>query len=113
MQFVEVGMFNFRKNTILKYYKNIVKDTKQDRQFLYGINPKYNNQENTLLEIFGKCDLFNKRIKMIIITDTHGCLNEEEFYQFMTEHEEYDVCLLLGDHSVGDVNIILKYVNEC
>lgn len=112
MLFVEVCMFNFRKNTILKYYKNIVKETKQDRQLLYGINPKYKNQENTLLEMFGRCDSFNKRIKMIIIADTHGCLKEDEFYQFMTEYEEYDVCLLLGDHSVGDVNTILKCVNE-
>ena len=105
-------MFNLNKNNISKYYKNITKETKQDRQLLYGINPKYKNQENTLLEMFGRCDSFNKRIKMIIIADTHSCLKEDEFYQFMTEHEEYDVCLLLGDHSVGDVNTILKYVNE-
>ena len=100
MQFVEAYMFNFSKNVVSKYYKNIVKETKQDKQYLYGINPKYKNQENTLLEMFGKCDAFNKKIKMIIIADTHGCLNEEGFYQFMTEHEEYDVCLLLGDHSI-------------
>ena len=105
-------MFNFSKNTVLKYYKNIVKETKQDKQFLYGVNPKYKNQENTLLEMFGRCDSFNKNIKMIIIADTHGCLNEDGFYQFMAEHEEYDVCLLLGDHSVGDVSTILKYVNQ-
>lgn len=104
-------MFNLVKNNISKYYKNIVKETKQDKLFLYGINPKYKNQENTLLEIFGKCDSFNKKIKLIIITDTHGCLKEDEFYNFMTKHEEYDVCLLLGDHSVGDVNTILKYVD--
>ena len=62
--------------------------------------------------MFGKCDAFNKKIKMIIIADTHGCLKENEFYKFMTGHEEYDVCLLLGDHSVEDINTILKYVNE-
>ena len=39
-------MFNLNKNNISKYYKNIVKETKQDKQFLYGINPKYKNQEN-------------------------------------------------------------------
>ena len=105
-------MFKFNKNNISKYYKNIVKETKQDKLFLYGINPKYKNQENTLLELFGKCDSFNKKIKMIIITDTHGCLKEDEFSDFLKNHEEYDACLLLGDHSVGDVNTILKYVNK-
>ena len=39
-------------------------NVKQDKQFLYGINPKYKNQENTLLEMFGKCDSFNKNIKI-------------------------------------------------
>ena len=52
------------KNNISKYYKNIVKETKQDKQFLYGVNPKYKNQENTLLEMFGRCDSFNKNIKI-------------------------------------------------
>ena len=89
-------MFKFNKNNISKYYKNIVKETKQDKLFLYGINPKYKNQENTLLELFGKCDSFNKKIKLIIITDTHGCLKEDEFSDFLKNHEEYDACLLLG-----------------
>ena len=56
-------MFNFTKNKIEKYYKNLIKETKQDKQLLYGINPKYKNQENTLLEMFGKCDSFNKILK--------------------------------------------------
>ncbi len=105
-------MFNFHKNKIEKYYKNLIKETKRDKQLLYGVNPKYKEQENVLLEMFGECDAFDKNIKMIIITDTHGCLKEEEFAEFMKTHEEYDVCLLLGDHSVGDVSAILKYVDE-
>lgn len=105
-------MFNFRKNSISKYYKNIVKETKQDKQFLYGVNPKYKNQENTLLEMFGRCDSLNKNIKMVVIADTHGCLKEDEFAEFMKAHEDCDVCLLLGDHSVGDVDNILKYVDS-
>ena len=105
-------MFNFTKNKIEKYYKNLIKETKQDKLLLYGVNPKYKNQENTLLEMFGKCDSFNKKIKMVVVADTHGCLKEEEFAEFMKAHEDYDVCLLLGDHSVGDVDNILKYVDS-
>ena len=73
---------------------------------------KTKNQEEKLLSIFGKCDSFDKKIKMIIISDTHGCLNKEEFAKFTYEHEDFDVCLLLGDHSVGDVDIILQYIDE-
>ena len=105
-------MFNLFKNNIEKYYQNLVRENKNDIKLLYGINSKYRNQENRLLEMFGKCDLFDKKIKMIIISDTHGCLREDEFSQFINENKQFDVCLLLGDHSIGDIEIILRYVNK-
>ena len=105
-------MFNFFKNRVESYYKNLIKENNTDKKLLYGINPKYKNQEDKLLSMFGKCDLFDKKIKMIVISDTHGCLNKDEFAKFAVEHEDFDICLLLGDHSVGDVDTILQYIDE-
>lgn len=105
-------MVNTLNNNIKKYYKNIIRENKNDKKLLYGINPKYRNQESELLKLFGKCDSFDKKIKMIIISDTHSCLKEDEFSEFINENKNFDVCLLLGDHSIGDVDIILKYVEK-
>lgn len=105
-------MFKLFSNSIEKYYKNLIKENKMDKKLLYAINPKYKNQEDILLKMFGKCDTFNKQIKMIIISDTHGCLKEDDFSKFIAEHEEFDICLLLGDHSVGDIDTILQYIDE-
>ena len=105
-------MFNLKKNDFKKYYNYLIKETKNDKKLLYGINPKYKNQEEKLLSMFGKCDSFDKKIKIIIISDTHGCLNKDEFAKFISEHEDFDVCLLLGDHSIGDVDTILQYIDE-
>lgn len=105
-------MLKIFRNKIEKYYNNLIKESKIDKQLLYGINSKYKNQENTLLELFGKCDSFNKKMRMIVISDTHSCLDKDEFAKFVAEHENFDVCLLLGDHSVGDVDIILQYIDK-
>ena len=53
-----------------------------------------------------------KKIKMIIISDTHNCLNEEEFREFVMEHNNYDICILLGDHNSNDISVILKYIDK-
>lgn len=105
-------MFNFFKYSVEKYYKKLVRENQEDKRLLYGCNPKYKNQEDKLLSMFGKCSTFDKKIKMIVISDTHGCLDKEEFAKFVTEHEYFDVCLLLGDHSIGDVDIILQYIDK-
>ena len=84
-------MFNFFKNRVESYYKNLIKENNTDKKLLYGINPKYKNQEDKLLSMFGKCDLFDKKIKMIVISDTHGCLNKDEFAKFAVEHEDFDM----------------------
>lgn len=105
-------MLSFFNNSVEKYYKNLIKENRKDKKLVYGINPKYKNQDDILLKLFGKCDTFNKHIKMIVISDTHGCLKEDDFSKFIAEHVEFDICLLLGDHSVGDIGIILKYIAE-
>ena len=63
-------MFNIFKNN---YYKNLIKETKNDKKLLYGINPKYKNQEEKLLSMYGKCDSFNKKITRTFIVTIH-CL---------------------------------------
>lgn len=104
-------MFGFTKN-INKYYSYLIKENKKDKKMLYGINPKFKNQENKLLELYGNCDSFNKSIKMIVIADTHGCLKENEFFEFISQNNIFDICLLLGDHSSTDIKIILKYISK-
>lgn len=49
---------------------------------------------------------------MVIISDTHGCLKENEFSEFILQHQQFDICLLLGDHSIGDIEIILNYIDK-
>ena len=105
-------MFKILKRNINTYYKYLIKEKKEDKRLLFGINPKFRNQENKLLDLFGKSDDFDKRLRMIVIADTHGCLKETEFSEFYSNIKEYDICLLLGDHSIGDINIILKYIDK-
>lgn len=78
----------------------------------YSYDKKYLNQDSILYKIFGNADLYDKHIKMIIISDTHGCLNEIDFSKFIMVHNNYDICILLGDHSYNDVEIVLKYVDK-
>jgi len=71
-------------------------------------SPKY---EEFLLKNYGVCDEIQNNINLLIISDTHGCLNEEEFKKFLLENE-YDLCIMLGDHYTRDIDVILKYVDK-
>ena len=44
-------------------------------------------------------------MKLLCITDTHGQLSDDWYHG-----EEYDLCVLLGDHSLGDVEKVLRYI---
>lgn len=92
-----------------EYYQQLVSLNDNN---LYGFDKKFSNQEDTLYKLYGKCDEYNKKIKMIIISDTHNCLNEEEFRNFIECHKHYDICVLLGDHNSNDISIILKYIDK-
>ena len=110
-------MFNFfrKKNKIENaedYYNYLIEESKQDKLKTYGFNEKNANPEESLHKIFGNCDKFNKSIKMILISDTHNCLNMNEFEQFVDAHRDYDVCILLGDHNSYDIEKILKYIDK-
>nr|MCR5186183.1 metallophosphoesterase family protein [Clostridia bacterium] len=56
--------------------------------------------------------LFNKKIKLIVIADTHGCLKEDELVDFLLNNNSFDACILLGDHSNKDVSIILNHIDK-
>jgi predicted phosphodiesterase len=94
------------------YYKYITTETEQDKKLEFGFNEKYANQENKLLNMYGTADKFEKSIKMILISDTHSTLDEEDFKAFLARHPEYDICLLLGDHSKYDIETILEFVDN-
>lgn len=100
---------NIRKIFEENYYKYI---TKEDSKKIYGYNKKYMRQEKKLLKMYGMTREYNDKIKMIVISDTHNCLKEEEFKIFMEQNKEYDLCLLLGDHHANDIAIILKYTDK-
>ena len=86
------------------------KTTKKD--IPYGLNNKYANQEDKLYQIFGACNNFNNSLKIIAISDTHNDLNFDDFKQFISKHNNYDICILLGDHSSSDIEKILKCVDK-
>lgn len=44
-------------------------------------------------------------MKILCIADTHGQLDDNWY-----SGEEYDLCIMLGDHSLGDTEKILRYI---
>lgn len=69
--------------------------------------------EKTLLKKFGKNkDTLSKNISLLIITDTHNCLHYDEESLEKIRSANYDVCLLLGDVTPGDIHEILKIVPQ-
>ena len=78
---------------------------------VFDFDPKYANQEETLLEIYGPARELDKHISILIIADCRGNLEEIKFKRFI-ENRHYDICLLLGDFSGNDVDTIIKYVDN-
>lgn len=67
--------------------------------------------EKKLLKKYGKNkEGLANNIKLLIITDTHNCLHYDEESLEKIKKAEYDVCLLLGDVTGGDIYEILKIV---
>lgn len=71
-------------------------------------SPKY---ENYLFNQYGNADKINSSITLLLIADTHGSLDEDKFKQFLT-NKEYDICIMLGDHTSRDIEIILRHVDK-
>jgi predicted phosphodiesterase len=91
---------------MLKFIKKFF--SKKEQEIVDYKSPKY---EEALLTKYGKADKINNKISLLIIADTHSTLNEEEFFNYINE-KKYDVCLLLGDHSSRDIEIILKHIDK-
>ena len=90
---------------LLKYLKSILKE--DDKFNMYN-----KNYEHKLYKKYGKCRKINSAIKLLVIADTHGTLNELEFKEFVNSLGEFDVCIMLGDHYDRDINIILNYIDK-
>lgn len=71
-------------------------------------SPKY---EEYLLKQYGNSDKINNSITLLVIADTHGTLDEDEFRQYMA-NKQYDICIMLGDHYNRDIDIILRCVDK-
>ena len=85
----------------------------ESRAAVYSFQNKYCNQEPILLKAFGSVnDFLNSRLKIIIITDTHGSIDQERLDKIVKIHPDYDLCVLLGDHSSNDVSIALNYLDK-
>ena len=100
------------KNKIIsldEYYNSLMQS---DDANCYSFEKKYANQEELLYKICGQARTLNGKIKILIITDTHNTLKEDEFKTFVLNHNNYDICLLLGDFGYNDLPIILKYVDK-
>lgn len=72
------------------------------------LSPKY---EEALFKKYGRATKVDKTISLLIIADTHGTLNEEHFYEYL-KNKDYDICILVGDHTSRDIEIILNYIDK-
>ena len=68
--------------------------------------------EEFLLKQYGNCKERKKfNIKILFITDTHNCLAyDTETLQQIKNATDYDYCILLGDHSAMDLDVITKII---
>lgn len=76
---------------------------------LFNNNSKF---EDYLLKKYGNCS--NKKyrkVNILFIADTHNCLEADvQTLNFIKETKNYDCCILLGDHSANDLNVITKII---
>lgn len=68
--------------------------------------------EDILFEEYSYCNKVEKYgVKILFITDTHNCLSyDDKMLEFLKNIKEYDVCILLGDHSANDLAEILNVI---
>ena len=77
---------------------------------MFNIFKKDTSYEGTLYKKYGKVKSFKGTIKILFIADTHNALYGQEKELMDISKKEYDICILLGDHSNSDIEIILKYI---
>ena len=115
-----MGFFDFFKlklqpnnNKIIENYQDLENEylTSKPTDNIYGFQKKFYLQSSRLLKVFGNArETLLNNIKLIIITDTHNTLDENVLINTINEHPDYDVCLLLGDHSDNDIKKVLNCI---
>lgn len=91
-------------------YENELLNTFEDVSDKY--NEKYNDKEKELFELYGECEKITNKVKLLVVSDTNGILDELKFADYIYRHQDYDVCILLGNHKENDMEVILKYVDN-
>lgn len=71
---------------------------------------KSKNYEQLLLKQYGKCKKINNHINILVFSDTHNSYAYNTTELENIKNLNYDICLLLGDHSLTDIQEILKVV---
>lgn len=75
---------------------------------IFNINKTF---EDKLLKEYGKANELKKyNLKILFIADTHDCLRNDMESIELLKNSHYDYCILLGDHSTNDIDIILENV---
>ena len=92
------------------YYLHLLHLSKKD--IPYTFNPKYIKEEEKLYKLYGKSKSLPNSLNLIVVSDTHDSLEENDFKDYLNKHQNYDICILLGDHSTRDIEIILKYIDK-
>jgi predicted phosphodiesterase len=77
---------------------------------MLNLSKTNNSYEKNLYKKYGKANKFKNNITILFISDTHNALYGKEKEFSIIAKEYYDICILLGDHSNSDIEIILKYV---
>ena len=80
--------------------------------FLKEMFKKNFSFEDQLLKKYGEAKKLEKyNLKILFITDTHNCLrNDNKTLNYIKKQNNYDYCILLGDHSANDIEEILKII---
>ncbi len=102
-------MFDFIKNAKIKkenieiYYNDLLRKELSD-EFL-------SNQDNNLLNLYDKVGTINTNVKILMISNTNNTLDELRFADYVYRSTGYDACIIIGNVSDKDFQIILKYVD--
>lgn len=73
---------------------------------------EYKNIDSKLLKKYGNSQSFNKNIKLLIFADTHGHISIDPDYNFKIIPNDIDACILLGDISKNDIEVILRHIEK-
>lgn len=73
-------------------------------------NNNIKTYEQELFNTYGNCNKLTKSISVLVFADTHNMFSYDTSKLEEVKNMQFDVCLLLGDHSLTDVTEILKVV---